>query len=69
MEIFLLPSYLLKMLVFVAKKLCGGWLDDAWPSNPPKFVFQVSSKNDTGPVLCGNATNGITCPWPSKPCS
>ena len=35
------------------KNLCGGWLDDAWSSNPPNFVFQVSSKNDTGPVLHG----------------
>jgi hypothetical protein len=51
MEILLLPAYLLKMLVFVAKKLCGGWLDDAFSSNPPNFVFQVSSKNNTGPVL------------------
>ncbi len=51
----------------MAKKLCGGWLDDAWSSNLPNFVFQVSGKNDTGPVLCGNATNGISCQWPSTP--
>jgi hypothetical protein len=67
MEILLLPAYLLKMLIFMAKKLCGGWLDDAWSSNLPNFVFQVTSKNDTCPVLCGSATNGIACPWPSKP--
>ncbi len=53
----------------MAKKLCGGWLDDAWSSNWPNFVFQVSSKNDTGPVLHGKATNGISCPWPSMPWS
>ncbi len=52
-------------LRFVSKKHCGDWLDDAWSGNLPNFVFQVSSKIDTGPVLCGNATNGIACPWPS----
>ncbi len=51
----------------MAEKLCGVWLDDAWSSNLPNFVFQVSSKNNTGPVLRGNATNGISCPWPSTP--
>ncbi len=51
MEILLLPAYLLKTLGFVAKKLCDGWLDDAWSSNLPQFGFQVSSKNNTGPVL------------------
>ncbi len=51
----------------MAKKLCGGWLDDAWSSNLPNFVFQVSSKNDTDPVLFGNASNVISCPWPSMP--
>jgi hypothetical protein len=56
MEILLLPAYLLKTLGFVAKKLCSGWLDDAW-SNPPNFEFQVSSKYDTSPALHGNATN------------
>ncbi len=54
-------------LGFVAKKPCGGWLDDAWSSNPPKFGFWVSSKNDIGPVLCGDGTNGIACPRPSMP--
>ncbi len=67
MEILLSLAYLLKMLGFVAKKLCGGLLDDAWSSNPPNFGFQVSSKNDTGPVLCSSAANGIACPWPLKP--
>ena len=67
MEILLLSDYMLKTLGFVAKKLCGGWLDDAWSSNPPNFGLQVSSKNDTGPVLRENATNGNACPWPSKP--
>jgi hypothetical protein len=62
MEILLSPAYLLKMLVFVAKKLCGGLLDDAWSSNPPNFVFMVSSKNDIAPVLHDSATNGIACP-------
>ncbi len=28
----------------MTKKLCGGWLDDAWSSNLQNFVFQVSSK-------------------------
>jgi hypothetical protein len=51
MEILLLPDYLLKMLGFVIKKLCGGWLDDDWSSNLPNFGFQVSSKNDNYPVL------------------
>jgi hypothetical protein len=67
MEILLLPAYLFKILVFVTNKLCGGWLDDAWVSNPPNFGFQVSSKNDTGPVFCSNATNDIVCLWPLKP--
>jgi hypothetical protein len=62
MEILLLLSYLLKMLVFVAKKLCVGWLDDAWSRNLLNFVFQASSKSNTGPVLRDNATNGISCP-------
>jgi hypothetical protein len=62
MEILLLPAYLLKALGFATKKLCGGWLDDAWSSNLPNSGFQVSSKIDSGPVLCGNATNEITCP-------
>ncbi len=53
-------------------RICGKkalwWLaDDAWSSNLPNFGFQVASKNNTGPVLCGNATNGIACPWPSMP--
>ncbi len=52
MEILLLPDFLLKTLGFVAKKLCGGWLDDAWPSKLQNFGFQVSSKNNTGPMLC-----------------
>ncbi len=56
-----------RTLEFVAKMPCGGWLDDAQSSNPPNFVFQVSSKIDTGPVLCSNATNGIACPWPLMP--
>jgi hypothetical protein len=55
------------MLGFAAKKPCGGWLDDALSSNLPNFGFQVSSKINTGPVLLGNATNGIACPWPSTP--
>jgi hypothetical protein len=55
------------MLGFVAKMPSGGWLDDVWSSNLPNFVFQVSSKIDTAPVLGGNATNGIACPWPSMP--
>ncbi len=37
MEILLSLAYLLKMLVFVAKKLCGGWLDDAWSNNLPNL--------------------------------
>jgi hypothetical protein len=41
------------MLGFVAKKPCGGWLDDAWSSNPPNFGFQVSSQIGTGPVSLG----------------
>jgi hypothetical protein len=67
MKILLLPAYSLEMLVFVAKKLCGGWLDDARSINLPNFGFQVSSKNDTGPVLYNNATNAIAYPWPSNP--
>jgi hypothetical protein len=67
MEILLLLAYLLKTLGFATKKLCDCWLNDDWFSNPPNFGFQVSRKNNTGPVLHGNATNGILCPWPSKP--
>jgi hypothetical protein len=44
------------------QKIRGGWLDDAWSSNLPNSVFQVSGKIDTGPALCGNATSGIACP-------
>ncbi len=55
------------MLEFAAKKICGGWLDDAWSSNLPIYVFRVSSKIDTGPAPCGNATSGIAYPWPSTP--
>ncbi len=67
MKILLSPAYLLKTLGFVVKKLYSGWLAGAWSSSLPNFGFQVSSKNDTGPVLCGSATNGISCLWPSKP--
>jgi hypothetical protein len=49
------------------KKICGGWLDYVWSSNLPNYVFQVSSKINTGPALCSNATSGIACPWPSTP--
>jgi hypothetical protein len=55
------------MLEFVAEKICGGWLDDAWSSNLPNSVFQVSSKINTGPAHCGNATSEIAYPWPSTP--
>jgi hypothetical protein len=51
----------------VVKKPCGGWLDDAWSGSLPNFVFQVSSRINTGPVLHGNTAHGIACPWSSTP--
>jgi hypothetical protein len=47
------------MLEFVAEKICGGWLDDAWSRNPPNSVFQVSSKINTGPAPCSNTASEL----------
>ncbi len=55
------------MLGFMVGRPCGGMLDDAWSSSLPNFVFLVSSRIDTGPVLWGNVANGIACPWPLTP--